>query len=562
MANLNHNNIAIRALTLLEIVDAINQFIKSQRTIAKACLVCKAWQEAWTPLLWKLMEFDRKDDEIPDSIMKYGHYIRDLEYENPKDEHLSFVLPYCRNLNGLTLTNTRITMESLAPYLRDDHFGRTLRRIELDVHGVRAEDLFPVLTKHCRRLERIDLAFPYFIIKPELRHSVFMRLLTACRHLVELKIWNTSIVDELEEDMERKGGMEETEGESRGDDVVGLQNSSKPCQLEVLDFFHIAQTDICFSKLLRKCPNLKRINIGPSSTLTEKSFLQILELCPNVDSLSITECTSMSSSGVSQLIQGTRHHSLQLQNIRMRGHPADNQVARQIAYNQSQSLVSLDLKGATEVTDDGVDVILRHCCRLESLFLSGQVITSYIMDGPQDRWGCYTTLKELDIRRVGIHELPHGYDEDDWRVGVNRESFKLIKRRIEMLPNLKKLAMSFFGLQSEFIQGFGCGNDDKDRDEIQESGTDYDETKNLEAEECVRNGGRSLKAHKGPSIQVLGVRGLDSNLSREDFATFLKNYPNLRSFIATKCYLEVELVNMLYAAGKKYQDSSETLYRE
>ncbi|KAF9355208.1 hypothetical protein BGX26_006858 [Mortierella sp. AD094] len=565
-------NLAIEALDLPEIVNAIAQHIRPQRTLAKACLVCKAWKEAWTPLLWKNIEFNRREDEIPDSIKQYGYLVKGLDYQNPKDPHLPLVLPFCPNLQRLTLGNTDITMPVLAPYLKNDHIGRTLSSIVLEVYAIQAKELFPVLAKHCRRLEYIELLFMQLDMNV-VKHSVFMRLLKSCSHLGELVLAKVSIVDDdAEEAAEEEKEEEEEEDMGDGTDEEEkniVDQNRKQSRLEVLDLGQTEQSDKGFLELLQQCPNLLGIYFGPNRKLTDKFIIKIPELCPKIDSLSFYQPSELTSSGIAQLLQGTPSNYLELRYLKLTGSPTNDQIVKQVAYSQARSLVTLNLQQSSMVTDDSIEAILKHCCRLESLLLKGTNVSPAIMQGPQDRWGCFETLDQLDIRGIGILDLPRYYDPDDWRIGNNQEMFKVIKRRIEMLPKLKKLAMSFCGLRKELIQGFGNDGDDDRREDCeksQENGTENTENdsekQGVETDHDGQPPPPPLPANlpqKRVRLQVLSIQGIDDKFSAEDFAIFLKNYPSLRTLMLSGGYIHTKLVNMLRAANIKYQDPKEMI---
>ncbi|KAF9170380.1 hypothetical protein BGX21_009187 [Mortierella sp. AD011] len=560
-------NIAIEALALPEIVNAIAQHIRFHWVLAKACLVCKAWKGAWTPFLWRNLNFNRTEDEIPSSIRKYGYHVKSLDYHNPEDPHLELVLPFCPNLQRLVLTDTFITMRVLAPFLKKNHFGRTLRSIELEVYAIQAKELLPILAKHCRHLEYIDILF----MQPDMsvvKHSVLMRLLKSCSHLRELALARVSIVDD--DDGDGDDGTEEImgeEGTSDGTDEEGEEiddQSRKQSRLEILDLGQTDQSDKSLLELLQQCSNLLGIYFGLNGKLTDNFIVKIPDLCPKVDSLSFYQPLGLTSSGIAQLLQGTPNNCLELRYLKLTGSPTNDQMVKQVAYSQAQSLVTLNLQRSSMVTDDSMEAILKYCCRLKSLLLKGTNVTPAIMQGPQDNWGCYETLDQLDIRGIGILSLPRLYDPEDWRIENNREVFKIIKRRIEMLPNLERLAMSFFGLRKELIQGFG-NDDDGDGRESQENGTENDSEKQgvkVDHDELPPPPPLPPTANvskKRVRLQVLSIQGMVDKFSAEDFSIFLKNYPSLRVLMLSGGRINSELEHMLRVANIKYQDPREMI---
>ncbi|KAF8929079.1 hypothetical protein BGZ58_009182, partial [Dissophora ornata] len=533
----NDDNKAVQALALPELVDAIALHLKSQRVIATACLVCKVWREAWTPLLWRSLGFDRSDGAVPDSIVLQGHHTKNLTYDYPKDEHLDLVLPHCPNLQSLNLSCTKATIEVLAPFLMDLG-GRRLRQFELDTYMIRASDLLPVLVGHCHRLEQVILSFPYFKERSELSSRTLMRLLEMCPRLRELELTWVEILDDVTEVV----------GESEGEEHV-VQS-----RLEILSLDAVTQSDTSFLGLLERCPQLWMLHVGGNPTLTNASIYRIPELCPNLDSLTIILQTrdrhASSTHTFEQLFQKT-DWPLKLRYLCLSGDSVDDRVVAQIASSQAPSLRTLDLRHCREVTDLGVELVLRRCALLETLLLFGTAVTNAIMEGPQERWKCFETLKELDIRKIGVTDLGHRYPQDDPRIKQNREAFTKIRRRVQMLPRLQKLAMSFYGIHEELLQGFYYestqGEDGGGRmlDCEVMNGADAACSSTVATS---RESGGNVAVQGSPRLRTLNALGASALLG-EDMDRFLDNYPYLTRLVMNRPSSSHEMRERLFGAG-------------
>ncbi|KAI7819446.1 hypothetical protein BC939DRAFT_505790 [Gamsiella multidivaricata] len=457
---------AIAALDLREIIDLINFHVKIKRHIVKALRVCKAWHEAWTPVLWKDIEFDCKTDTFPTAELfaERGHFVRKLTLENPKDHHLASIMPFLGNLRDMRLDNSKVTIEGLTLYMKelggntDSGREHALRLLCLDNLCIEASDLVPVLREYC-------------------------------------------------------GGLE-----TWMDDAAAVINR----RLECLGLDEVTQSDNCFFKLLGRCPNLQAIHIAVNPLLTNAAVYRIPELCPKVDDLCHDSNSMVTSPSLTQLFQRSVY-PLRLQTLALNGDAMDDRLVDHIARSQGGSLTVLNLAYCNEVTDEGVESILEHCCQLQSLSHLDTAFTTAIMDSPQERWKCFNNLQVLDIRNL---ELPQGNGSPTNEL----EEFAKVKRRIMMLPKLRKLAMDFFGLYDKLVLGFGCGDGQGPR--LQ-----------------------TLDAHRDVSSK--GLRG-------EELDRFLDNYPYLRCLIVDKSTLNhcEEMIPRLGMNGVRYDSARSVSWAE
>ncbi|KAG0201045.1 hypothetical protein BGX28_006065 [Mortierella sp. GBA30] len=535
MSDCNEDNKAVSALALPEIVDTIASHVKIKRHMAKASLVCRAWSVAWTRPIWRNMDLDRKKGPIPESLPLYGPIIRSLTYDNAKDEHLDRVLPHCQNLQCLNLQTSKATVETLAPHL-EDHLSKTLRWLELDTLVIEAMDVVPVLTDYCHNLEHLNLMFPDFKAKSALPFKMLTQLLDACQNLRELELSDVDINTIGCEEITIQIPQTVSWNSENGREVmtVAVEATSKPSvhqrlRLLTLESAHI--TDLILLKLLSICPNLNTIYISTNSSLTESSIVRIPELCPEVNDLCLASCSSVSPTAyVSLFLPPIYMHSpLALRCIDLSFSGVDDLAITMMAQTQEGTLEFIRLQDCDRVTDRGLEDVLKHCRRLTSLSISGTSGTAAIMKGPKERWSCYKTLECLDIRKIGVVDMERIYADDDPRIERNKEAFVHIKRRVEMLPNLRNLAVSVHGLHEELIQGFGHGHrhhhSDQDKKELLTS---------------VHIDGKCMGVVI-PPIQTLNVRGMVvRGFSDDEIDRFVENYPFLRCIVINKsmdgCY--------------------------
>ncbi|KAG0333910.1 hypothetical protein BG000_008785 [Podila horticola] len=495
------------ALAMPEIVAAIAQHMRQNRHVATACLVSKAWNALWTPILWRDLEFDRKEDTLPHEFDRQGQWVRNLTFDLAKDVHFAMFEPHCRALQGLNLGSCEITSEKLMPYLK--HLSPTLRWLELESYAIEAASLFPVLSNHLHGLEYLNFSFPSYKGPSVLHINALLDLLHNCPSLKEIELTGVKIAIETEDP------NIPTDLDSA--DYQQLQpttnlTTKKASRLEFLTLESCILSDTALTIILDLTSNLKSLFIARVHSITDAGIQQIPALCPQISSLTLTSCVQLEPDTFSRLftdkktIWHLRYVDLAMSNI-------DDTALGVLVRDQGDSLEFLAIERCQKITDTGVEAILRHCHRLESLSLYGLVhATAAVMDGPQDRWACWRTLERLDIRKLGVVDLQFRFTKDDPRIATNRAAFAQIKHRVQLLPRLHKLAVGIFGLHAELLQGFGAQ---------------------------VR-------------LDTLNLRGLDPRgMEGEELEVFVGNYPGLKRLILNQGRLShcTEMIPTLAHAG-------------
>ncbi|KAG0290541.1 hypothetical protein BGZ98_003385 [Dissophora globulifera] len=494
---LNNDNKAVQTLDLPEMVDAIALHLKSKSAIAAACCVCRAWRVAWTPVLWRVLRLDRKVDAVPASLYLQGSRIKELTLDHPTDDYLTLVLPHCRDLQGLSLCCTKATLSVLSPFLVDLGI-RGLRRLEIDTLAIHAAALVPVLADHCHSLEILCLQFPFREDRSKLRLQDMLRLLEACPHLREMELSSVEIRDDPDPN----------------DPNQEQKLSTIQTRLKILVLDSVCLTDTVFLALLERCPMLTTISVGYSPALTSAAIYPIPELCPMVENL-------------------TTDSPLQLQHLSLGLGAFDDRMITQVALSQNSTLRTLDLRDCRNVSDAGIEAVLRHCSHLESLLLFGTSVTTAIMTGPQERWACFNTLRDLDVRQVGITDIGfrHPRAITNATSPGNSDAFAAIRRRVQMLPQLRRLAINFSGSIEELARGFS-----------------------LESGSQVANGSTAqVIGESGPHLVTLNVRGMEGQaIQGDDMDAFLKNYSFLKRLVVDQGFFCGGMIRRLHTEGILY----------
>ncbi|KAF9079692.1 hypothetical protein BGX23_003430, partial [Mortierella sp. AD031] len=120
----------IDPLTLPEIVDIIIPFLDKKRFLTQAAVVCKAWNQLYTPILWRDMGIVRLGSNTILNFERQGIHVRQLQLVNLENRNFDLVAPFCPNVDDLTLWYCSITLERLAPYLRT--LAPKLKRLQLE----------------------------------------------------------------------------------------------------------------------------------------------------------------------------------------------------------------------------------------------------------------------------------------------------------------------------------------------------------------------------------------------------------------------------------------------
>ncbi|KAF9082096.1 hypothetical protein BGX29_004088 [Mortierella sp. GBA35] len=118
----------IDPLTLPEIVDIIIPFLDRMQWLSRAAVVCRAWNQLYTPVLWREMDIDREDN-TPCDFGRQGIHVRQLRLGSFEDPHFDLIALFCPNIESLSVRYCNVTMETLAPYLRT--LVPRLKRLEL-----------------------------------------------------------------------------------------------------------------------------------------------------------------------------------------------------------------------------------------------------------------------------------------------------------------------------------------------------------------------------------------------------------------------------------------------
>ncbi|KAG0017232.1 hypothetical protein BGZ82_000813 [Podila clonocystis] len=506
------------ALAMPEIVAVISQHMHQSRHVATACLVSKTWNALWTPILWRDLEFDRKEDTLPHEFDRQGQWVRNLTFDLAKDVHFALFEPHCRALQGLNLGSCEITSEKLMPYLK--HLSPTLRWLELESYAIEARSLFPVLSTHLHGLEYLNFSFPSYKGPSVLHINALLDLLHNCPSLKEIEFTGVKLAIEVE-DPNILADLDSTDFHQQQPTNITTRKASR---LEFLTLESCILSDTALTIILTLTSHLKSLFIARVRSLTDMGIQQIPTLCPQISSLTLTSCPQLEPDTFSRLfvdkseLWHLRYVDLAVSNI-------DDTALSVLVRDQGDFLEFLAIERCQQITNNGVEAILRHCHRLESLSLYGLVhATAAIMDGPQDRWACWRTLERLDIRKLGVVDLEFRFAEDDPRIVTNRAAFAQIKHRVQLLPRLHKLAVGIFGLHAELLQGFGAQ---------------------------VR-------------LDTLNLRGLDPRgLVGEELDVFRANYPDLKRLILNQGRLShnTELIPTLSRAGIKVIEGESHLWQ-
>ncbi|KAF9939967.1 hypothetical protein BGZ65_008713 [Modicella reniformis] len=610
----NNYNTAVTTLALPELVEIIAQhLLPSKHSLVKACLVCKGWNAAWTPFLWHDLVFTAEDDEAFLSIdafscspspsnsssssflpKKYGQHIRSLDrqcYYFSENDHILSILPYCSNLRGLALPCVGDTIREMVPYLQ---VLKNLRRLQLTIYGIETCMLITLLIGCGQGLEHLSLYFPR--LRLDLTIDTLMEMLDACPNLKELQLGKIDFV-------ETEGVIgNDADGGSGGHDD-GKQRSFVPSSsVTLLHLDEVCINEDGMKTLLGRCPNLSTIHIitGSHPADTAAVYSRIPEQCPNLKRFSCVSgnnhhagggyggmsgmglsmglgmgtdgrCTISSSftTTLTSIFQKQDHHSpLRLENLELRSGTMDGAVVlQQVSQTQAESLRTLNLSNCRQVTDSGLGFILRWCHQLESLNLTGTDITTAVMEGPQERWSCFEALKELEIRDIGVEDFKSWEDTEeeekeqeqedipwvDFSIRENRKAFKKIRRRVRMLPRLRKLGVSFPGVQ-EFVQGFGHDDNDGDNNEDKRIG---DKTnKNKDDDDEKMNDARKKQLTTPPKLHTLNVNRFEGALSEENLNRFFESYPYLRHLVIGHGGINSEACDRFRSEGITYEQSS------
>ncbi|KAG0212127.1 hypothetical protein BGX33_003898 [Mortierella sp. NVP41] len=435
----------IDPLTLPEIVDIIIPFLDRMQWLSRAAVVCRAWNQLYTPVLWRGMDIDREDN-TPCDFGRQGIHVRQLRLGSFEDPHFDLIALFCPNIESLSVRYCNVTMETVAPYLRTlvprlkrlelvsamdstDEFGSALAA-GLSHGGDGGGSALEELELRCLRygaeydglsvgtLVGIPDAYPG-LKKIELNFIRILSLVTATE--------NGCPLVPSEEEMATTTLAARMGNQDGG---RGLQDDRFVKTHSALTYLFLGAAEIehsTFVQLLRKTPRLVSLLIDSNKHFTGSVLDAFPTLYPELIHLTIIACS------------------------------LDDQSLQHLALTQGDTLLDLTLCYCKQVTDSGVMAILSHCHRLISLSLSeNPTVTVAIMmeDGLAERWSCYKTLRRLNIHQLGNINPWFPYARNDPRFERAQEALQKIQKRVRMLAKLEELGLFAHSSDVDLIRGY------------------------------------------------------------------------------------------------------------
>ncbi|OAQ22633.1 hypothetical protein K457DRAFT_37088 [Linnemannia elongata AG-77] len=586
-------------LTHPDIVDNIVPYLllinNNPRFLARAAIINKAWNTLYSPFLWRNIRVDNNNfATVPESLQRYGIY----------------------------------------------YFKATLRSVSLDMMTFPPEDIVSALLGDAGggggegylKLKKFRLALdPAFRDTKNLRWDTVVSLMEAYAHMDRIYLANIHILDPVvtgDHDQDQDHQIATTE-EFKDASYCHALRHIRPLEQQLtmtaityLNFSRVEMDDRRVIDILTKTPHLTSFCITHNKTV-QGDFLGALPmLCPEVRQLNVTCCDSIPSSAFSQffqsLVAGSHYNQpqqqqqdgpcLQLKRLHLIRCKLDDRCLEHLALSLASTLLHFFLWKCSGVTDSGVKSVLSRCHRLESLTLlevDGLTLaimtddsdvknnndtdlgSTLLMTSQQERqkWACYRTLKQLDIRGLGLRRA--GYDFLGADSPQNRAVFRRIRQRVRMLPALERLAVSVWGADEELLQGFMGIEEEDQRHQLRQltmgengegevSNENADQTE-AEATAAVptptadgaASGGAGSPHHHqnqhnnqqartlvGPCLRLLKVRGQQGKtFIGSDLERFIRNYPGLRELYTSTIVLDKEAVERLWEAGIEGQST-------
>ncbi|KAG0212125.1 hypothetical protein BGX33_003896 [Mortierella sp. NVP41] len=203
----------IGPLTLPDIVDSIIPFLDKKRFLARAAVVCRAWNQLYTPNLWRDTHIYQYCNKPIPSFKRQGIHVRQLSLGSLEDSHFNFIVPYCPNVERLNLWRSGVSFDRLNRYLGT--YGARLKRFQLEVaEGPDQSSWYPppsswlgvlvsTLAAHGQHtgygggpaLEELVLRFGYYEDQMELSLDTLEGLLEACPSLKKITLNDFQILD-------------------------------------------------------------------------------------------------------------------------------------------------------------------------------------------------------------------------------------------------------------------------------------------------------------------------------------------------------------------------------
>ncbi|RAH73542.1 uncharacterized protein BO66DRAFT_408866 [Aspergillus aculeatinus CBS 121060] len=112
---------------------------------------------------------------------------------------------------------------------------------------------------------------------------------------------------------------------------------------------------------------IKRLNLSALSGDVSDGTVMTFAQCNRIERLTLTNCSKLSDTGVSDLVEGNRH--LQALDVSDLGHLTDHTLYT-VARNCPR-LQGLNITNCTKVTDDSLLVVSRNCRQIKRLKLNG-----------------------------------------------------------------------------------------------------------------------------------------------------------------------------------------------
>ncbi|KAK3839192.1 MAG: hypothetical protein JOS17DRAFT_172163 [Linnemannia elongata] len=621
-----------------DIVDNIIPYLllndDNPRFLARAALINKSWNSLYTPFLWRNIKVDNNNFEnVPELFQRYGVYVRQLTVSGLTETMFDIITALCPFVEAVMFSCPEVSIQRLILYLNT--LKATLRRVSLGMMTVPPEDIVSALVNDAgggsegySKLKSWRLTLdPAVKDTKSLRWNSVVRLMEAHAHVDKLQLANVHVLnpDFGSHDQGQDHQTAATEEVKDTDRCHALRNPHPleqqhrtTTKITTLNFTRVEMDDRRVIDLLGMTPQLTTFLIGYNKAVKGDFLVALLMLCPEVRKLGVQCCGSIPSSAFSRFFQSlaASSHNNQSQQQQQQDFPSvqlerlllvrcklTDQSLEHLATSQASTLLHLHLCKCSGVTDSGLKAVLSRCHRLESLALVGIVgPTLAIMTDDNDanynnintdlgatllttdlekrqKWACYMTLKQLDIRKFGLQHPGHVLLEAG--NPQNRAAFRRIRERIRMLPALERLAVSVWGADEELLQGFmGIEDDDQghqarqlpvegenEESEVVNANTDQTEAEALaavqtpttdiaESEEAgspphqIQHNNQVARALVGPRLRNLKVYGQQGKtFLGSDLDRFIRNYPGLRELYTSTVTLDKQAVDRLQESG-------------
>ncbi|KAK5827428.1 hypothetical protein F5H01DRAFT_375263 [Linnemannia elongata] len=594
-------------LTHPDIVDNIVPYLllinNNPRFLARAALINKAWNTLYTPFLWRNIKVDNNNfATVPESLQRYGIYVRQLTMSCLTKVMFDSVTALCPFVESVIVSCPEVLVERLALYLST--LKATLRSVSLDMMTFPPEDIVSALLGDAGggggegylKLKKFRLTLdPAFRDTKNLRWDTVVSLMEAYAHMDRIYLANIHVLDPVvtgDHDQDQDHQTATTEEFKDASHCHALRHI-RPLEQQ------LAMTAITYLKFSRV-------------EMDDKRVIDILTKSPHLTSFSFSQFFQSLAAG-SHYNQPQQQQQdgpcLQLKRLHLIRCKLDDRCLEHLALSLASTLLHFFLWKCSGVTDSGVKSVLSRCHRLESLGLlevDGLTLatmtddsdvnnnndtdlgSTLLMTSQEERqkWACYRTLKQLDIRGLGIRRA--GYDFLGTDSPQNRAAFRRIRQRVRMLPALERLAVSVWGADEDLLQGF-MGIEEEDQrhqfrqltmegengeGEVLNENADQTEAEATAAvptptTDGAASGGAGSPHHHqnqhnnqqgrtlvGPCLRLLKVRGQQGKtFIGSDLERFIRNYPGLRELYTSTIVLDKEAVERLWEAGIEGQST-------